>query len=73
MNSKFKDRWFWCELCNSPSIQCEHCKNTSCNGGGCDLCYDDFKEVIQMIGDKTAPSKEGLPIRNNNIWITEVE
>jgi hypothetical protein len=34
----------WCELCNSAVITCPHCKLSSCSGGGCDKCSDDFHE-----------------------------
>ena len=47
--------WYWCELCQNPCIKCEACKHTSCTGGGCQICYDDFEEVTRMIEMGKAP------------------
>jgi len=51
--------WYWCETCNCACIKCERCKNTSCNGGGCDFCHDTFEEASKLSGSM---SKEGLPV-----------
>ncbi len=59
-------RWFYCELCESPAIKCNYCENTSCNGGGCDKCNDDFNEVTQLINDGLAPDKDTIPYKLNN-------
>ena len=63
-DDKFAGKWFWCERCDCPAIQCYHCKHTSCNGNGCNHCHDDFDEVNELINKGLAPSKEGLPVRN---------
>ena len=31
----------WCDFCRTAVIQCPVCKNSSCNGGGCDSCSND--------------------------------
>lgn len=40
---KWKDKYpiTWCELCETAIIICTHCHNSSCNGGGCDICIND--------------------------------
>lgn len=58
---KFKGRWHWCGHCDVPVITCHHCENSSCNGGGCDKCKEDFDEAIRMINEGTAPKKEDVP------------
>lgn len=32
----------YCDLCNAYIIICEDCNNSSCNGGSCELCFNDF-------------------------------
>lgn len=32
----------YCHLCEGFIIYCEHCKNSSCNGGGCEKCHEEF-------------------------------
>ena len=46
MSPKYKERYeiSWCELCHVAIITCPKCKNSSCNGGGCKECLDDFDE-----------------------------
>ena len=35
----------WCDLCNTASIKCPVCEfGSSCNGGSCKECHDDFTE-----------------------------
>lgn len=34
----------WCDHCNQAIITCGKCHNTTCNGGGCKECVDDFDE-----------------------------
>ena len=68
MVDKFAGRWFWCELCDCPAIKCEKCENSSCNGGGCPECNDDFNEVSRMFAEHTVPPKEGLPIHKMPDW-----
>lgn len=43
---KWKDKYFveWCDLCDTAIIVCKDCKNSSCNGGGCNSCINDFNE-----------------------------
>ena len=36
----------YCTLCETDCIVCPHCDNSSCNGGGCDKCIDDFEEFL---------------------------
>lgn len=38
--NKYKVKW--CGLCDTAVIMCPSCKNSSCNGGACDQCSDDF-------------------------------
>jgi hypothetical protein len=44
----------WCHLCDVGIITCPNCKNSTCNGGGCELCRNDFKEFH----DTTKPQVE---------------
>lgn len=37
----------WCDLCATAKIGCPVCKNSSCNGGGCKECIDDFVEFCE--------------------------
>jgi hypothetical protein len=57
-------KWHYCDTCRLVAIQCEKCGNTSCNGGGCDDCFNDFEEASQMIRSGVAPKKDGLPVRS---------
>lgn len=37
----------WCRTCDTVYYSCEICKNSSCNGGGCDVCmveWDNFRK-----------------------------
>jgi len=53
----YKEKWtsktgvkyetFYCGLCKCYAIKCEHCKNGSCSGGGCEKCHEDFEEFLQ--------------------------
>lgn len=38
----------WCHLCGCAHIICPDCKNSSCNGGGCDSCITD--ELLYSCG-----------------------
>ena len=53
---EFKARWFWCGQCQTPAIKCDDCKNTSCNGGGCEQCRDDFQKVNELCEKRKVPS-----------------
>ena len=46
LHKKWKDKYIvdWCDLCRTATIRCSDCKNSSCNGGGCPNCLDDFVE-----------------------------
>ncbi len=66
-------RWFWCERCNYPSIECESCGNSSCNGGGCERCLADFIEVAGLIAEGKAPAKDQIPLRPIPDWYTTQE
>lgn len=37
----------YCSLCEVDIVICPKCENSSCNGGGCDYCEEDFKEWLQ--------------------------
>ena len=46
----------WCDECDVAIIICPHCHNSSCNGGGCDICINDqdakdFMECNRKIQD----------------------
>lgn len=32
----------YCTHCEVYTIKCPECNNSSCSGGGCDYCHDDF-------------------------------
>lgn len=36
----------YCRHCEVDCIICDKCENSSCNGGGCDYCFNAFKEFI---------------------------
>jgi hypothetical protein len=54
---KFLGRWEWCYTCGTAIISCEHCGNSSCNGGGCEKCHSDFEEVGRIIRADREPGK----------------
>lgn len=37
----------WCNLCDCAYILCDKCKNSSCNGGGCEECEQPFNEFTK--------------------------
>jgi tRNA U54 and U55 pseudouridine synthase Pus10 len=37
----------WCHLCDTAIIICPKCNNSSCNGGGCPECHNDFEEFAK--------------------------
>jgi hypothetical protein len=43
---KWKDKYTvsWCDLCETAVITCPVCKNSSCNGSGCEECMKDADE-----------------------------
>lgn len=53
-------------MCDHAVIACkdENCCGTSCNGGGCDLCHDDFVEAMRMVNEGLAPPKEILVVKS---------
>jgi len=57
---RFKDRWYWCGTCDCAAISCPHCDNSSCNGGGCDKCHQDFIYIMFM-KEEDRPKKEDIP------------
>lgn len=59
-----KERWFWCELCHSMAIQCKYCGTSSCSGGGCDKCFEEYKLASAMILDGTCPKREDVPVKS---------
>ena len=56
--------WFWCGTCNCAAIKCSQCNNTSCNGGGCDMCNRDFELII----DSDKPNKDEVPFHEPFDW-----
>ncbi len=44
---KNKYKLIWCENCDCVAFICNACMNGSCNGGGCDECYNDSIEFHQ--------------------------
>lgn len=59
--------WFWCLTCNHPAVICPKCKNSSCNGSGCDACFETFKLANQMVADGTAPLKGSMPEKEDGL------
>jgi hypothetical protein len=57
-------KWYYCDRCETVCVKCDSCGNSSCNGGGCEICDDDFKISHQMIENGTAPLKDGLPVHS---------
>jgi len=55
------ENWFFCELCDTVSYKFDCCKNTACNGGGCDQCKELCAEIIRMINAGKVPAKETVP------------
>ena len=47
--NKFYDRWEYCALCKVMYITCKKCNFSSCSGGGCDDCYYEFEEAMQIV------------------------
>ena len=50
----------WCLMCKTELIVCKLCKASSCSGGGCDECYDDyvtFQSVALYDTDGLKPNK----------------
>lgn len=43
-----KPTLFFCELCECLCMVCEHCKNTSCNGSGCEKCLPIHKKFAAI-------------------------
>ncbi len=42
---------FWCNLCETWSIKCPECGNSSCNGGGCPQCEKDFEDFHKLLNN----------------------
>lgn len=57
--------WFYCDTCCCPSVQCEHCKNTSCNGGGCDKCVELFEEANKRVSEGNHPPYADMPFKRD--------
>ena len=47
----------YCALCRGMAMICPHCKNSSCNAGGCDKCYDAFENRDLFLELGTLPSR----------------
>lgn len=67
-----KGRWHWCDACECAAITCKYCNNTSCNGGGCDRCFDEFTEAIRLINEDKAPPKFALKVHYDSFIIEMV-
>lgn len=39
----------YCDHCDTPITICPVCKNSSCNGGGCESCIKDDKETQEIL------------------------
>lgn len=48
---KYKNKYSvgWCDMCNKAHIKCPTCKNTSCNGCGCEECSKDSIEFSNNV------------------------
>lgn len=56
----FEGQWYWCSVCETPAISCNHCNNSSCNAGGCEKCHDAFNVIMKMSREER-PKKEDIP------------
>ncbi len=58
-----QENWFYCKLCQVIAYQYDCCGNTSCSGGGCDVCcpVTPSKVIDRMIRDGTAPDESTIP------------
>lgn len=39
----------YCDHCDTPITICPVCKNSSCNGGGCESCSKDWEETRSFL------------------------
>lgn len=72
-NRKWRNKYpiGWCHHCNRAIIECPACHNTSCNGGGCNECHDDFSEFFPIFtcaehyldDNETKAYQKGLRLR----------
>jgi hypothetical protein len=53
-----RENWFFCPNCEQVAYKFDCCGNTSCNGGGCDLCNEIWDEVWRLIRIGAAPQLE---------------
>ena len=53
---------FHCLSCDSISIYCPDCRNTSCNGSSCDKCHEASSEFNKLPNNELPP-KESLSKR----------
>lgn len=51
INPLYKNKYklIWCDLCSVYSLICPDCDNSTCNGGGCEKCKDDFTYFIKTV------------------------
>ena len=47
----------YCSLCKDIVIVCLKCKNSSCNGGGCDSCHHVFKNSDKYLKAASIPGE----------------
>lgn len=47
--NKWKNKYYvdWCDHCNTATIQCPKCKESSCNGSSCEECKKDFNDFTK--------------------------
>ena len=51
----------YCHLCEAFIISCEHCKNSSCNGGGCKECCGENK-IFNLFSDNYEEITQGWEV-----------
>ena len=45
--NKYKVKW--CDLCDCAILICPECKNSTCNGGGCKECHEEFSTFNKKV------------------------
>ncbi len=61
----------YCALCKCIAVLCPHCKNSSCNGGGCDLCLDAFRNEDRYT--KCGYMPDTIPVIGQGLHKTLIE
>jgi len=62
----WREKYFvsWCDLCNTAVISCPECSASSCSGGGCEKCRQDFKDF----GEKNTRIEDYLSDEESDIY-----